>query len=395
MFFAPSPQSVNVTASPTAAAGPPSPPTSPKFGCRLFAYMSPGNPPQQDAFLKQCLLDGSNSLFWQSLTDLHDPTLCQFQARDPKTVAWLVKDSNLDHPPEARLQNISWGIASPKSRWNRQLQVFKETSPLRNSETFEAHCLKAAKAKPKTLLAHLRYASQSRPSLADAHPFPHEDWLLMHNGAVTESTLHKLGNGLMRAEQNFPSLIPIPQGLTDSELVQSYLAAQLLAETGQSRIGPLKTAQLKNIFADTMGTLMNAHQQDVEENRLDKTQANHYGLNFIISDGRRTLASRHAEPLYLGTWQHKNRPKTYLLASRPIQPNENANLPDIHWKLVPEQCMVVLKHVRKWWRKPQVQASIEPIALPSRYPWLPGINQRRLSFSNLPPASPPPLSEWA
>jgi predicted glutamine amidotransferase len=72
----------------------------------------------------------------------------------------------------------------------------------------------SAQASSRRVFAHVRATTGSAVQQTNCHPFRHDNWLWMHNGAV-------FGFPLMKRELAFavdPALFPLIEGSTDSEL---------------------------------------------------------------------------------------------------------------------------------------------------------------------------------
>ena len=77
----------------------------------------------------------------------------------------------------------------------------------------------SAQASARRVFAHIRASTGSAVQQTNCHPFRHDQWLWMHNGAIFEFPLVKRDLTLAVA----PELFPLIQGSTDSELF-FYLA---------------------------------------------------------------------------------------------------------------------------------------------------------------------------
>jgi len=88
--------------------------------------------------------------------------------------------------------------------------VFKSIEPAWNDRNLREF---AGQIKTRLLFAHIRAATGTPVQRSNSHPFRHDRWLWMHNGAIRG--FHEIKRDLMFAID--PSLYPDIEGSTDSE----------------------------------------------------------------------------------------------------------------------------------------------------------------------------------
>jgi glutamine amidotransferase len=93
-----------------------------------------------------------------------------------------------------------------------QPAVFKSTDPAWNDENLREI---AARIRTGCLFAHIRSSTGTPVQRSNCHPFRHDNWLWMHNGAI--SGFGELKRDLVLAVD--PFLYPAIEGSTDSEVL--------------------------------------------------------------------------------------------------------------------------------------------------------------------------------
>jgi len=88
--------------------------------------------------------------------------------------------------------------------------VFKATEPAWNDRNLHEI---ASHIRTRLLFAHIRASTGTPVQRSNCHPFRFDQWLFMHNGAITG--FHEIKRDLMLAID--PSLFPDVEGSTDSE----------------------------------------------------------------------------------------------------------------------------------------------------------------------------------
>ena len=94
--------------------------------------------------------------------------------------------------------------------------VFTSTEPAWNDRNLREL---SAQASAGRVFAHIRATTGTAVQQTNCHPFRHENWLWMHNGAIADLPLVKRDLALAIAPEFFPDI----EGSTDSELF-FYLA---------------------------------------------------------------------------------------------------------------------------------------------------------------------------
>jgi predicted glutamine amidotransferase len=135
----------------------------------------------------------------------------------------------------------------------------------------------AESTQSRALLAHIRLASVGPVTLQNSHPFLGRGWAFMHNGTVKNWAPHQA-----EVEALLPSELKASlTGQTESErcfaLFLSYLQSDALDDAARA-------------LAKALRTVVSRCDHDAE------TKA---ALNFLASDGKRLLATRHGRTLWL------------------------------------------------------------------------------------------------
>lgn len=162
--------------------------------CRWLAYT--GEPLQPSALI----LDSPHSIVAMSL---NSPLGAETVNGDGFGLGWYPAD-----PP-----------APTDATGARHPFVFRSIEPAWNDQNLREV---SAAARSPLFFTHVRAAAVPPIQQTNCHPFRHENWLFMHNGAIS-------GFGLIKREMVLaidPSLYPLMQGTTDTEAL-FYLALTL------------------------------------------------------------------------------------------------------------------------------------------------------------------------
>jgi len=147
-----------------------------------------------------------------------------------------------------------WGISGFSA--GRAVYFARQSASAADTEEeYRQATERAAKSSTPVLLAHFRKASESKPALANTHPFHHQDWMFAHYGTI------------YGAAASLPLAAAEPQGGTDSERFFLWIYEQIHAETDPTRA---LVDLLKKIREELVYT----------------------SLNFLLSDGARLWAYR-------------------------------------------------------------------------------------------------------
>jgi len=111
--------------------------------------------------------------------------------------------------------------------------VYRDVRPAWNDKNLQAL---AAQIEAPMFLAHVRATTGSPVQRTNCHPFNHENWLFVHNGAINE--FGKLHRELAFAVS--PELFPYISGSTDSELM--FLLALTFGMEGDVQAGIARMA---------------------------------------------------------------------------------------------------------------------------------------------------------
>jgi len=159
-------------------------------------------------------------------------------------------------------------------------RIFKE--PLAAMESEELPHLVAGTVS-RIFACHVRKSTCGNPSIANTHPFRHENWLFAHNGAVDRGVL------LDRLNREHRDAV---QGDTDSETYFHWILQNIEEQAGDVASGVRRAVAA-----------------------LDK----YTGLNFILSDGERLYAYRDAS-------RRRNHYSLFFLKRNPF--GEDTSSPD-------------------------------------------------------------------
>lgn len=164
-----------------------------------------------------------------------------------------------------------------------------------------------------SLLAHIRLASVGSVHESNNHPFLADGWAFMHNG-----TLRRFAEVRHRLEAELhPAWRARLKGDTDSErcfhLFLTYLDGRPAADLGAATRALVRATRVAQALCDEGAP---------EEERS--------ALNFIVSDGRRLVATRRGRTLFSA-----RRGRTHFLASEHLWQGEA-------WESVPEDGVLTI-----------------------------------------------------
>lgn len=300
--------------------------TTPKFGCRLFAYVNAKPTKGQNKLLSQCLMDGQNSLQKQSPLRHGDVNAANVFSWDDL----LAKSSN----------GHGWGVASYGHNQAQPL-MDKQPAEAASDSRYEDAADKAIARKPAVLLAHIRAASVGSVNAKNTHPFTYGNWTLMHNGSLYGPEIDRLRAHVVNnvAER----LGERPGGETDSEAVFYALLGRLhdqFPDTDALKNGLPNVAPeaVFDTFRNVVGELVRGdnapHRFSLNYHRVADTTGLHLeesssresspACNFVLTNGRVLMASAYGHKLFLGSQPPSGKniganPEV-MLASEPIQP---------------------------------------------------------------------------
>lgn len=175
-----------------------------------------------------------------------------------------------------------WGIAyyenGEPTVERREIAAFEDA---RFSETAE-------RVFARTVIAHVRQATVGGRLLANTHPYAHEGWAFAHNGTVA-------GFAVMEerlAAETDDDLGRLRRGTNDSEAVFLWLLTRLRhAGVGPASGGGSDVEPLRDVFREALLTLVEWGEA-LAPDRISR-------LNFLLTDGRRLVASRWNRDLHL------------------------------------------------------------------------------------------------
>jgi glutamine amidotransferase len=175
----------------------------------------------------------------------------------------------------------------------------------------------AREACSAVVVAHVRDASVGPVSAENTHPFHHGRWLFAHNGTVARYKRSRRLREALLAEID-ADLRPALRGETDSERCFLLFLSRLRA---RAPLDGASVAQVAHALAEATATV--AALADLRA-RQPST------MNFLVSDGRVLVASRHGKTLHLSTDTGPRH--LFVVASERIGAGR--------WEEVPEQSCV-------------------------------------------------------
>ena len=190
-----------------------------------------------------------------------------------------------------------WGIAMTNQDHSAMFLVMRQRGSALEGSCYR-DAIQGASESPGILLCHLRKASDIIPiTLANAHPFVHNGWAIIHNGTVfnAESLPRKPGQ-------------MITSDGSDTEYLFHYLLTRIenTSATGMARA-----------IAEAVASI----------------ETDYSALNCILSNGRELFAIRHYRH-----WEEYYTLYTYTLPGSIIISSQPVELPQFkpgNWKLLP------------------------------------------------------------
>lgn len=329
-----------------------------RFGCRLFAYMSPQPYQGQDEFLRQCLLTGGNSMKRQNQLKMgeHGDTSKQAEAdfhgvKDPgiRKAGWGI----VYHPDSQPGKNEASKPESPVHIEKSPFAIWSE----KDRQKFASTAEKAAQSHPKLLLTHLREAHSHPPQAEidkNVHPFRQGDWTLMQHGDFPAVLTEDLEAKLKQWGG------PLPEGQVDSERIACYVAARLKQKAGTTNIAHRDTRQVCNDFRDIV--------REIIENPKAKGVGTY---NLVLSDGDRIFVTHYsATPNNMFVGRHENatgQPEILLVTDR-LQPTSKSGVKAIQWQAVPDKQIISLERTQTSLGGSKVSYHTEPLIPPDSKP---------------------------
>ncbi|WGH77181.1 class II glutamine amidotransferase [Jannaschia ovalis] len=172
---------------------------------------------------------------------------------------------------EGMMHGHGWGVAD-----------YPEGLPIIEKQTWaafhgERFAKKAARVYARTVVAHVRRATVGAQALENTHPFHHGVWIFAHNG-----TIPNFGRVRMAMLEAMDPLHRVEiDGETDSEHIFRYLLSLLLRHPERGLLENVQ-AGLNDVIAWSRVVDPGAR----------------VGLNVVLTDGRRMVASRLNRSLY-------------------------------------------------------------------------------------------------
>jgi predicted glutamine amidotransferase len=191
----------------------------------------------------------------------------------------LLRQSRLDS--RGRSHPDGWGIA-----------YYADNGPMVERRSTAAYddlrfLTAAEQVRARVIVARVRAASVGAPSTANTHPFSMGRWVFAHNGTVPR--LERIGP-MFESFVAEAGLHDYRRGTTDSELTFLWILSRVrqLAPGGLENDVPLE-----GILSATRDCIL-----AIERSCRGATSADSPGLNFVLTDGRCLVASRHGQSAY-------------------------------------------------------------------------------------------------
>lgn len=306
----------------------------PRFGCRLFAFMteskSPG--PEQDRLVRELLLDNPNAIKLQSAPRVQHP------------LQWLFTNpiSRMDILKRALKGNgDGWGVAA----YPENAPVFHKVSmkAAHTDKQYDAAVGDLIQQHPRTFMVHLLKNGEGRsPDLRNLHPFVYQQWTGMLNGGLKGALRHawKQIN-----EQYGPVLGTVNQGTTSGEAGFYLFLGRMKEQYGTVNTEEIGLENVRQGFAQ-MAQEMLVRSQCIFEPFENVLEGGPYlgapkgSANFIFSDGQHVFAFRHGRTLFLGRRTLADGTHEVMVASEPSAPSSYTR--GLVWTEIPEDTVVVL-----------------------------------------------------
>ena len=224
---------------------------------------------------------------------------------------------------QSREHKDGWGIAYYPGA---EPVAFRGLAPAYGDPEFERV---SAQVASHAVLAHVRLASIGRVELVNAHPFVHGRWAFAHNGTVRDFARHQAE---MEARID-PALCRLVAGETDSErLFYLFLTALRRRELLESAT----VAGVASALAEVTRAIAELSDRDDGEKPSS--------MNFLVTDGRLMVASRHRRTLFFserkGLSAHPaDPPRPGTALERLVIASEKLEA-EHHWHEVPEDGIV-------------------------------------------------------
>ena len=189
-----------------------------------------------------------------------------------------------------------WGITMTNQDHRAMMPVMRQLGSALEGSCYR-DAINATSEPPRILLCHLRKASDIIPiTLANAHPFMHNGWAIIHNGTVFNAeSLHRN-----------PGLSTTSDG-SDTEHFFHYLLTRI-----------------ENTLPDGMAPVIAEAVASIE--------TDYSALNCILSNGRELFAMRHYRH-----WEEYYTLYTYTLPGSIIISSQPVEIPQLrpeNWKLL-------------------------------------------------------------
>ena len=238
----------------------------------------------------------------------------------------LAPENSLIRQSRAALQSVSatngdgfgvgWYDSQPRPG------LFRDTLPAWNDENL---CNLSEQVSSGLFLAHVRASTGTSTSRANCHPFRHERWLFMHNGAI--GSFEKVRRSMALAIK--PKYFPRLQGNTDSETF-FYLLLSNGVDNDPEAAFAATVGQVLDIMAKeevTDSFLMTAALTDGEVI---------YAIRFSNTGHQPTLYYACGVAPGAGNGEDlQDSSDSILILSEPLDDVES------HWRAVPESSMLI------------------------------------------------------
>ncbi len=294
----------------------------------------------QDAFLKDCLIDADNSLKAQSRSSAD-------RFDDENSMTWEMMAF-------LGVNKDGWGVSAYR---DTDVNPFITKAPIKavDDPNYDAGMQRAIGKNPGMLMAHIR--AGRRPDINNTHPFQYKQWSFMHNGSFGGKASAKLKREI---EKNYLDRLGVTlKGQTDTEKIFYLLMGRL---SDNERLPVAEQHSEQEVFKKTMREIFDLARKYDSARPIQKRFKKLTGIelsedsslrtspsgNFVLSDGKRLMASCYGRKLYLGVRKpNDDSPAQIMLSSERIQPNKGApRNQKIQWWEIPNEHMVVLDRTK-------------------------------------------------
>ena len=335
----------------------------PKFGCRLFGFMSVKPSAEQGEMLYQMLQESDNSVSKQSQFGPNDTIV-------PRNWEGYITESYVKGNYATGVNDNGFGHVRYEHEPGKpglQVTRYKSVHPAYTDDTLKAGFERMRKDVPAAYLLQIREASSTTGPVVvkeeNNQPFTLDaarNVSFLHNGTLAANTVFWLEKQVEKAHHKYPDEIPLPKGTADSERLFLYLMSRIREEAGTVETSKIPTQKLEDIFHTALQRVDWLNHQPGADFGIDlgprlaattglKVSKDSqigfpYGLTVIFTDGDRTLLCRSNRSLNVSTMTGDDgKAKAAFVSTYEIQPQKASGLAPRQWWEVPERHIVTLE----------------------------------------------------